>query len=39
MKLSNVLKDMGFTIVDFGAYKLDLVDDFPDYVAPLARAV
>ncbi len=39
MKLSNILKDRGFTIVDFGAYKLDLVDDFPDYIAPLARAI
>ena len=26
-------------MVDFGVYKLDNVDDYPDFVAPLARAV
>jgi ribose 5-phosphate isomerase B len=25
--------------VDFGAYKLDKVDDYPDFVVPLPRAV
>jgi ribose 5-phosphate isomerase B len=39
MKLTASLKDAGFIIVDFGAYKLDKVDDYPDFVAPLARAV
>ena len=39
MKLITTLKDAGLIIVDFGAYKLDKVDDYPDFVAPLARAV
>ncbi len=26
-------------VADFGAYELDPGDDYPDYVAPLARAV
>ena len=29
----------GYLIKDFGAYELVPEDDFPDYVAPLARAV
>ncbi|MGA2408574.1 MAG: RpiB/LacA/LacB family sugar-phosphate isomerase [Bacteroidales bacterium] len=39
MQLIAALKDAGYNIVDFGAYKLDKVDDYPDFVAPLARAV
>jgi ribose 5-phosphate isomerase B len=39
VKLIATLKDFGYTIVDFGAYKLDNVDDCPDFVASLARAV
>jgi ribose 5-phosphate isomerase B len=39
MKLADTLKDAGFTIVDFGANELDKGDDYPDFVAPLARAV
>jgi ribose 5-phosphate isomerase B len=26
-------------VVDFGAYELDIGDDYPDFVVPLARAV
>lgn len=33
------LRDHGHQVVDFGAPSLDPADDFPDYVAPLARAV
>lgn len=29
----------GHEIVDFGAAELDPDDDYPDYVAPLARAI
>lgn len=30
---------MGYEVVDFGAFKLDDEDDYPDFVIPLARAV
>lgn len=30
---------MGYEVVDFGAFKLDDTDDYPDFVIPLARAV
>lgn len=33
------LKSAGYEIKDFGAYKLDLADDYPDLVFPLAQAV
>ncbi|MGA2407742.1 MAG: RpiB/LacA/LacB family sugar-phosphate isomerase [Bacteroidales bacterium] len=39
MQLIAALKDAGFIIVDFGANELDKTDDYPDFVAPLARAV
>lgn len=29
----------GYEVVDFGAFKQDEHDDYPDYVIPLARAV
>jgi ribose 5-phosphate isomerase B len=29
----------GHEVVEFGAYKLDSADDYPDFVVPLARAV
>ncbi len=34
-----LLKEMGYEVVDFGAYKLNEEDDYPDFVIPLARAV
>ena len=33
------LNKMGYDIVDFGAFKLDDDDDYPDFVIPLARAI
>ena len=30
---------MGYEVVDFGAFKLDGQDDYPDFVIPLANAV
>ena len=33
------LRSAGHEIVDFGASSLDPNDDYPDFVAPLARAV
>ena len=33
------LKAAGYEVVDFGAHELDIGDDYPDFVVPLARAV
>jgi ribose 5-phosphate isomerase B len=33
------LKAAGYEVVDFGAHHLDVGDDYPDFVVPLARAV
>ena len=33
------LISLKYEVKDFGAYKLDDLDDFPDFVAPLAKAV
>ena len=33
------LREAGHEVKDFGAAKLDLDDDYPDYIIPLARAV
>jgi len=38
-KLTKMLKDSGYEVVDFGANKLTENDDYPDFVLPLARAV
>ncbi len=37
--LRDYLKGLGHEVVDFGAASLVQLDDFPDYVIPLARAV
>ncbi len=39
VQLSAALKAAGYKVVDFGAKKLVTGDDYPDFVAPLARAV
>jgi len=33
------LNKMGYEVKDFGAFKQDNQDDYPDFVIPLARAV
>jgi len=33
------LVKLGHEVTDFGAYKLDNADDYPDFVIPLAEAV
>jgi len=33
------LRAAGHEVVDFGAYRLDPADDYPDFVIPLARAI
>ncbi len=37
--IKNFLSNKGFEIHDFGAKSLDNSDDYPDFVAPLAKAV
>lgn len=38
-QLKLALSESGFEVRDFGAPNLDVDDDYPDYVIPLARAV
>jgi ribose 5-phosphate isomerase B len=38
-QLKTALNASGYEVEDFGAYELVTGDDYPDYVAPLARAV
>jgi ribose 5-phosphate isomerase B len=38
-ELTNRLARAGYDVVDFGATRLELGDDYPDYVVPLARSV
>jgi len=33
------LREEGHEVVDFGAHTLDPIDDYPDFVVPLARAL
>ncbi len=37
--LLKMLRDSGHEVRDFGAYRLDPEDDYPDFVIPLARAI
>lgn len=37
--LREALGDEGHQVVDFGPFRLDPADDYPDFVVPLARAV
>jgi len=38
-ELIKQLRGAGHEVVEFGAYRLDESDDYPDYVVPLAQAV
>lgn len=38
-QIVEALRGEGYTIVDFGAVRLDLTDDYPDFVIPMAQAV
>ena len=37
--LSKQLREAGYDLIDYGSSILDPLDDYPDYVIPLARAV
>lgn len=39
VQLTSALKTAGYEVLDFGAKKLVIGDDYPDFVVPLARAV
>jgi ribose 5-phosphate isomerase B len=39
VQLTAALKAAGYEVADFGAHELVPGDDYPDFVAPLARAV
>ena len=39
MKMLEELRQNGYEIVDYGAHEYNAQDDYPDFVAPLARAV
>jgi len=38
-KLVPFLQNLGHEVEDFGAHELDPTDDYPDFVAPAAKAV
>jgi ribose 5-phosphate isomerase B len=38
-QIADSLRRVGYEIVDLGAYELNLADDYPDIIIPLARAV
>ncbi len=37
--ISTFLKSLGYQLSDYGAYRLEPGDDYPDFVIPLAEAV
>ena len=37
--LHSFLVASGYEVVDFGAYELNIQDDYPDFVVPLAQAL
>ena len=37
--LISFLKDLGYSVLDFGAYELNETDDYPDFIIPLAKAL
>ncbi len=38
-ELLGKLRNAGYDVIDFGAYDMNPVDDYPDFVVPLAQAV
>jgi len=37
--LARALRESGWTVIDFGAVRMNAFDDYPDFVIPLARAL
>jgi len=38
-RIVRYLREQGYKVTDFGPHKLDPADDYPDFIAPVARAV
>ena len=38
-EMVNLLKSLGHEVIDKGAHNYDAEDDFPDFAAPVAKAV
>ncbi|MFA5773277.1 MAG: RpiB/LacA/LacB family sugar-phosphate isomerase [Candidatus Paceibacterota bacterium] len=38
-KLKIFLKEIGYEVIDKGAFKLDNEDDYPDFIVPVAESV
>jgi ribose 5-phosphate isomerase B len=38
-QIAELLRSSGYEVVDFGAHQLNLADDYPNFIIPLARAV
>ncbi len=38
-ELMTFLRDLGYEVKDFGAFEFNADDDYPDFIAPLAKAV
>jgi len=38
-QITATLKTTGYEVADFGAYKLETGDDYPDFVVPMTKAV
>lgn len=39
MQLTSTLKNLGYNLIDFGAYVLEPDDDYPDFVIPMVKAL
>lgn len=38
-RMKNFLAHMGYEVVDHGAYELRPMDDYPDFIEPVARVI
>lgn len=38
-RIVHYLREKGYGVIDFGPHKLNPADDYPDFIAPVARAV
>ena len=36
---NHIEKDLGYVVKDFGTFKFDVADDYPDYIKPLALEI
>ncbi len=38
-QIAESLRALRYEVIDFGAHQLNLADDYPDFIVPLARAI